>query len=178
MLMVELTLNYNHVTDVISISSSNIATPSQLLPLLVGILGLVRVLYIMYRETQLEYEIKKAKAEAIAAGKGDDELEEVEKQILLMRTKSDYVIEEDDELLKIGMTKRYVVALLPWLSMTGLWKKGSQRSMSGVAGSRGLGGPGVGDDEEEMVSLDSASASLRKGVVLTSAEPMSGAISP
>lgn len=173
--MVEMTLNYNHVTDVISLSSSNIATPSQLLPLLVGILGLIRVLYIMYKETKLEYEIKKAKVEAIAAGKREGELEEVENQILLRRTRTDYVIEEDEQLLQMGMARRYVVALLPWLSLTGLWKK--DKPTSNVPGGRSLGGIGASGDEEEMVGLDSVRASLRKGVVSTSVEPVLGAIS-
>jgi len=102
----------------------------------------------------------------------------VENQIRLSRTKSDHVIQEVDELLRMGTVRRYVVALLPWLSLTRLRKEANQPSTSGVAGSRSFGGPGAGEDEEEMVNLSSARVSLPKGVAFTSVEPTPGGIRP
>lgn len=49
MLSVEFTLNFNHVVGVLA-GQSNDASAGQLLPLLIGLLSFVRILWILYKE--------------------------------------------------------------------------------------------------------------------------------
>jgi len=60
MLMVEFTLNYNHVEGVLA--SAGITNPGQLLPLLIGLLSLVRICWVLYKEQVIERREKGAKS--------------------------------------------------------------------------------------------------------------------
>ena len=132
--MVELTLNWNHVENVIG-GNGHMSYPAQLLPLIIGILGFVRILYIVYRNYRPHRVDQVAAAEEGQALNGLDV--QVEKQ-----TKGEThscCSEEDPEDFDINvrdrsLTLRYLIAWLPWLSVSELWRKPQlRRDMAAAA---------------------------------------------
>lgn len=99
--MVEITLYYNKVLQVLAGMSDNIILPGQLLPLLIGALGLLRVIYIRFKNGFW----------TIPPPEG--ELRQVKEE--------ERVNEDDAELLGRGRVLRCLVTWLPWLSDTPLW---------------------------------------------------------
>lgn len=97
--MVEMTLVWNHAVQVLS-GNQTIATPGQLLPLLIGALGLLRIVYFIFKDKI--WGAGEQEEETHDHGGGED------------RTDTENV-KDRNRLL------RYLVAWLPWLSDTPLW---------------------------------------------------------
>jgi len=137
--MVELTLKWNHVSSVI-VPHADSANPSQLLPMLIGALSLLRILFLIFWEKadpddQEEGEIATAPPSTnpvahappqhgLGFGQG---LESLEPQVASPKTsysERSVRVGPDDGIPR-STFHRYLVAWLPWLSQFSFWTKPS-----------------------------------------------------
>ena len=135
--MVELTLNWNHVENVVG-NNGHMSYPAQLLPLIIGILGFVRILYIVYRDYRPHKVDQIASAEEGQAANGlgaQPEKETAEGGEDHSYCGSDEVPEDFDiNVRDRSLTLRYLIAWLPWLSVSELWRKPQLRRDMAAAG--------------------------------------------
>ena len=146
--MVEMTLNYNKVKNVISLLDT--FYPAQLLPMLIGAFGLLRILFLLFwliyepedkehGETatappedaqgnpSAENEIRKDRMQATDQG-----LEPPTKELPVSSTQEPIlpgtaIMGHDQNtnlvVIRRGLFRRYLVAWLPWLSQFPFWTK-------------------------------------------------------
>jgi hypothetical protein len=125
-LLIEFTLNFNNVTAVLGgPHSGELHLPGQLLPLLIGVFGLVRICYLVLeswrsgddvepslatnQKLRLEARMLHAKDLALAFSPAMRKEENVRKE---------HEPDEADELeRRRGRVVRYLVSWLPWLSL-------------------------------------------------------------
>jgi hypothetical protein len=140
-IMVELTLNWNRVANVVG-PNGQIAFPAQLLPLLIGAFSLIRIIFLLFWEIY-EPEDKEqgetatappadaagnlsAANEARAAHQGLD-LKETTVSSPTSYSKATTVIGHDQNHnpvpIRRSLFERYMVAWLPWLSQFPFWTK-------------------------------------------------------
>jgi hypothetical protein len=136
-LMVEMTLNYNHVTAVLGGPDDNeLHLPSELLPLLIGAFGFLRTCWLKFEEwrspscadpsvaasppararrsrtMRLGVRVFQAFSESLAADAG---------------RRAEHEAAELDELERgRPRPERYLVAWLPWLSLLGRWRNDAE----------------------------------------------------
>ncbi|MCJ1377932.1 Altered inheritance of mitochondria protein 18 mitochondrial [Xylographa soralifera] len=147
-LMVEMTLNYNNVKNVISLLET--FYPAQLLPMLIGAFGLVRILFLLawsiYEPEDKEQGESATAPPEDAQGNpsaenriredemrgGDQKLEVRSKEMPLSPERSPITAgttilghDEDHNLVSVRRSaiRRYLVAWLPWLSQFSFWTK-------------------------------------------------------
>ncbi|MCJ1398165.1 hypothetical protein MMC11_001362 [Xylographa trunciseda] len=147
-LMVEMTLNYNRVKNVISLLDTFF--PAQLLPMLIGAFGLIRILFLLFwsfYEPEDEENGESAtappedtKGNPSAENKfrengvrgADQKLEVHSKEMPLSPTQPsitsgiDILCHDEDHnpiLVRRSLLRRYIVAWLPWLSQFSFWTK-------------------------------------------------------
>jgi hypothetical protein len=143
--MIEMTLNYNHMLQVLE-QYGHIGTPSQLLPLLVGTLSFVRVLWLIYAEG------KERVKEASDTGHARFERRETETNPSLRngyglglkflkifspsaRPHDAPVFELEEPALPPLLRPwhhRYLVALFPWLSTFRFWRLAEKNNGASV----------------------------------------------
>ncbi|MCJ1387706.1 hypothetical protein MMC18_000549 [Xylographa bjoerkii] len=147
-IMVEMTLNYNRVKNVISLLDT--FYPAQLLPMLIGAFGLTRILFLLFwsiyePEDQEHGESATAPPEDAQGNPSaenkmredqmrgaDQKLEFHSKEAPLSPTRSSVaqdtsILGHDEDhnpvLIRRGLYRRYLVAWLPWLSQFPFWTK-------------------------------------------------------
>ncbi|OLE52729.1 MAG: hypothetical protein AUG51_16690 [Acidobacteria bacterium 13_1_20CM_3_53_8] len=135
---VELILIWNHVTQVYG-PNGNISYPAQLLPLLIGVLGFIRICWLLYKKvTDPPDDCCDENGAAPEKQSGSATAPPVNRQVglgLLASTYSPARAEANgddyDESIahnrSLGM--RYMVAYLPWLSQFGFWKNPKGRRL-------------------------------------------------
>lgn len=106
-----MTLVWNHVDQVVA--GGSIATPSQLLPLLVGVAGVVRILYIILREHKEKHRNSEAESNVIE----------------LVSSAHD---EPDVDITTRPLWVRYLITLLPWLSLPHFALRSTRSTVAGV----------------------------------------------
>lgn len=145
--MVEVTLNKNKITGVLgsSINEGGIAYPAQLLPMLIGALSLVRILFLLYRQWSRSKEAKEGNARKEFATKlgTSPQSPQVSRyttggglglHTTLSPTEHSFspsAVSEGTTVVSPGQDHsssfdrprylRYLVAWLPWLSVYDLW---------------------------------------------------------
>ena len=147
-IMVEMTLNYNHVKNVISLLDT--FYPAQLLPMLIGAFGLLRILFLLFwsiyepedREQgesatappedaqgnpSVENEIRKGRMQATDEG-SEIHSEKLPASLTQSPTSPGTAIvghDQNDNLVVVrrSLFRRYLVAWLPWLSQFPFWTK-------------------------------------------------------
>jgi hypothetical protein len=143
--MIEMTLNYNHMLQALE-QYGHIGVPAQLLPLLVGTLSFARVLWLIYAEG------KKRAKEASDNGQARFERRETETKPSLhngyglgfnflkifspsARPRDAPIFELDAPALPPLLRPwhhRYLVALFPWLSTFRFWRLAERNNGSSV----------------------------------------------
>jgi hypothetical protein len=143
--MVELTLNWNHVTQVLG-PNGNITYPAQLLPMMIGALSFLRICWILFKrwhfpepdccdENQIPHQRMVMSREA--------PFDTPQKGLGLLSSPSDHregttavVGQEYDTSMVRNRSpfKRYLVGYLPWLSQFDFWKspKGQRGLQSSI----------------------------------------------
>ena len=146
MAMVELTVQWNHVLDVLG-PNGNISYPGQLIPLMIGSLSFVRILWLLYQKWRNPTEDRCAENEATQqkrSGAAGGSTDTPQVGLGLRAGPSPYslatnaVIEGDNYDDSVARNRsimlRYTVAYVPWLSQFELWKnpKGHRRLRSSM----------------------------------------------
>jgi hypothetical protein len=127
-LLVEFSLNFNHITGVLGGPNDNeLHLPAQLLPLLLGAFGFVRICWLKFEDWRSpddhdpsvvtpEAQIHR-RSKTLPMGLGALKMFSRE----MARTRTEKEVHKDDEIdmLEDGMRRRfrYLVAWLPWLSL-------------------------------------------------------------
>ena len=130
--MVEMTLIWNNVQDVIG-ANGTIAYPAQLLPLMIGALGLVRILYIIYRDwrprrTDVEHGLQTTSAAEVGLGVN---IEKEPREGSCCHSEED--VELDESVVQgRSILVRYLVAWAPWLSVSELWLKPNRERKASI----------------------------------------------
>jgi hypothetical protein len=131
--MVEVTLNWNHVTQVLG-PNGNITYPGQLLPAMIGALGFLRILWLLFRRWQFpeadSSEERQGADQKIGVSRVDP-FDTPQEGLGLLSSPSNY---PEDRKVVIGQEQktstvrrrplmmRYLVAYLPWMSQFDFWK--------------------------------------------------------
>jgi hypothetical protein len=132
-----MTLVWNHVNQVVA--GGSLATPSQLLPLLIGVGGVVRIFYIMLKEHLEERRSNKA---------GSGFSPEAATLTVDLSTRPAWA--------------RYLITLLPWLSLSSIWSRPASGAVSGNEET------GVGVHSTELKKVPALRATSAKSAVVTS----------
>lgn len=134
--MVELTLNWNHVTQVLG-PNGNITYPAQLLPMMIGALSFARICWLLFKRWHFpepdcceenEHQVPQQQKTAIPPQPTFETFKEVVSPLSssftqVESTNADVGKEQDTSLMRTrGPVKRYLVAYLPWLSQFDSWK--------------------------------------------------------
>jgi hypothetical protein len=128
--MVEMTLNWNHVTQVLG-PNGNISYPAQLLPMMIGLLSFVRICWLLFKRWRYPAEDEnEGSREKLGGTPGAPETQQAGLGIL--QSSRAYPNGNDDEAdiaRNRSLAERYMVAYLPWLSQFEFWKnpKGHRR---------------------------------------------------
>lgn len=135
---VELAVTWNYVRDVIG-PNGNIDYPAQLLPMLIGALGFIRILWLMFKrwrwpedESNEEEEVQQKSAMPPGAPPGTPGvglgLLSPQTPFSDAPTANDETDYDDSVTQGRSFATRYLVAYLPWLSQFEFWKnpKGHQ----------------------------------------------------
>jgi hypothetical protein len=129
--MIEMTLNKNNMLEATT-SHRDITYPSQLLPLCVGALSFLRVLWLIYREgkERIKEESSAEKTRSAAAGGRPAKRSlyncfgfslDIRKLFTLPARPDSALVSEVEQFRPWHY--RYLVALLPWLSTFDFWLK-------------------------------------------------------
>ena len=190
---VELTLNWNKVNDVIG-TGNNVAYPSQLLPLLIGVFGLVRILFLLFwayyePEDREQGETATAPPEDAQGNLSVGNEQRAGPQGLGSRSRkrtaspSPYspgttILGHDQNHNPVAVRRslfhRYMVAWLPWLSQFPFWTKPSGGYQHTRDRSRDWARPRTSRNTKGNRARDSGMAFLRR----SQQSPMAGFESP
>ena len=131
--MVEMTLIWNHVTQVLG-PNGNISYPAQLLPMLIGVLGFLRVCWLLFKRWWYPEEDNCDENEAApekqdGSSRAPPDTSQVGLGLLTSPTAyspSPTAVNGQDYYngneRRRSLVKRYLVAYLPWLSQSDFWK--------------------------------------------------------
>jgi hypothetical protein len=172
-LMVELTLGYNHATAVLGGPDDNeLHLPSELLPLMIGAFSFLRTCWLKFEEWRSPSNPDPSIA---VDDDGDDDLPARARRSRTMRLgvrvfqafseslaadagrRAEHEAEELDRLERGRPTpERYLVAWLPWLSLLKRWRNDAARADEclPMVGAKGRPAPGAKEVEEERVAKE------------------------
>lgn len=109
--MIEMTLNRNNMLDTLG-QTHTIASPAQLLPFLVGVLGFARVLWLIFKDWRLSIRQRKDDGDALLARMPDWLIKIIAKDAHhLTRTNTEY-----EEPATKTIQGRYALSWMPWLA--------------------------------------------------------------
>ena len=151
--MVELTLRWNHVKDVLG-PNGNISYPAQLLPMMIGALSFLRILWLLFQRLRNpsvdSYDGNEATQQKVGGSSGaSTDNPRAGLGLLHYSPATNAVIEgedyDDSLALNRSPIERYTVAYLPWMSQFEFWKnpKGHRRVPSSTVEEGGRGGGGI-----------------------------------
>lgn len=137
-IMVEKTLNYNHIESVLG-RNGRIFFPAQLLPMVIGLCSLLRILYIRFEKWRSPEDIKPSlgdrpttptRAATVPRGKGWLRAFAPRTEIEGTSSKVKDTLEDGDmdvDMIHQPAWWRYLVAWLPWLHAASSWFKQERR---------------------------------------------------
>lgn len=124
-LLIEFSLNFNHVGAVLGGPNDNeLHLPSQILPLMIGLFGFIRTCYVAFKEWRAVDEDDEESSNRLEHRRsrpmkfGIDMLQAFSPAMAADEERKEHDPNEMDELeKKRSRIVRYIVAVLPWLSL-------------------------------------------------------------